>query len=107
MKQVPHSRVFDYNRRIASGVSMLSTASVVVTDRLHCSILAFLMTKPHIILDYSYKKLTRTREVAFQTSEACRQRRILQYDDAPNLKEAVEKAINLVEGASQRRLSTN
>ena len=76
MTQVAHSGVFDYNRRFESSVDMFSTASVVDTYRLHSSIFAFLMGKPHVISDDSKMRLTLTREAAFQTSEAPRHRSI-------------------------------
>eukprot|EP00041_Stephanoeca_diplocostata_P005456 m.62321 g.62321 ORF g.62321 m.62321 type:complete len:724 (-) comp15794_c0_seq2:642-2813(-) len=96
MQQVPVSRAFDFNERIASSVAMYGAASVIVTDRLHGSILAFLMNKPHVYLDQVNHKLTRTREVAFRSSVACRRRDILRYTDGTNIDDAVGKAVTLL-----------
>jgi exopolysaccharide biosynthesis predicted pyruvyltransferase EpsI len=45
-------------RRLARGLGMLSAASFVITDRLHCHILCLLLGVPHIVLDNSYGKLS-------------------------------------------------
>ena len=44
-------------QRLARGVALLSSARVVVTDRLHAHILALLLGIPHVVLDNSYGKL--------------------------------------------------
>jgi exopolysaccharide biosynthesis predicted pyruvyltransferase EpsI len=44
--------------RFAAGVAMLSTARVVVTDRLHAHVLCLLLDIPHVVLDNNYGKLT-------------------------------------------------
>ena len=62
---------FNYTARIRHAVHLLSTGRVVVTDRLHCSLLALLMRKPHTFFDQISGKLTRTREVALGSSEKC------------------------------------
>lgn len=94
MKQVPFEKsVFDFNERFAQAVSMVSTGTVIVTDRLHASILAFLMGKPHIFIDQMYKKIEYTREVALSTSTSCKSS---SYDSAKDLKEAISKAKSLL-----------
>ena len=45
------------SQRLARGVALLSTARVVVTDRLHAHVLALLLGIPHVVLDNSYGKL--------------------------------------------------
>ncbi len=44
-------------QRLARGVALLSSAKVVVTDRLHAHLLALLLGIPHVVLDNSYGKL--------------------------------------------------
>ena len=44
-QQLYYKGVFDYNSRFASAVSLLSSGKVVITDRLHGSIFAFLSFK--------------------------------------------------------------
>lgn len=48
-----------------------SQAKVILTDRLHASILAVLMGKPHVILDEKYKKISNTRKTAFEPHKEC------------------------------------
>ncbi len=55
-------------QRLARGVSLLSSARVIVTDRLHGHILALMLGIPHVVLDNSYGKLHRF--VAAWTSES-------------------------------------
>jgi exopolysaccharide biosynthesis predicted pyruvyltransferase EpsI len=43
--------------RVRRGVEILSSASFVITDRLHCHILCVLLGIPHIVFDNSYQKL--------------------------------------------------
>ncbi len=45
--------------RLDRGVALLSSARVIVTDRLHGHILCLLLAIPHVVLDNSYGKLTR------------------------------------------------
>jgi len=44
-------------QRLARGVALLSSAKVVVTDRLHAHLLALLLGIPHVVLDNSYGKI--------------------------------------------------
>jgi len=57
MLHVVHPRLA--RTRLRRGVAMLSSARVIVTDRLHGHILAFLLGIPHVLLDNSYGKLHR------------------------------------------------
>jgi exopolysaccharide biosynthesis predicted pyruvyltransferase EpsI len=44
-------------KRVNRGLEILSSASFVITDRLHCHILCILLGIPHIVFDNSYQKL--------------------------------------------------
>lgn len=50
-----------YNYRTQLGNTLLSRGRVVITDRLHASIMATLIDRPVVYIDNSYKKLTRIR----------------------------------------------
>ena len=87
---------FDYQRMFKSSIAMFSAGQVLITDRLHASILAFLLHKPHVYLDQWYGKIRKTREVAFSASEKCRNKREMKYEEAKTLDEAVIKAAHLL-----------
>ena len=76
---------------------MLSSGKVLITDRLHSSILAFLLHKPHVYLDQMYGQITKTRQVALEASSNCENRTILKFDQAATVKEAVKKAVKMLE----------
>ena len=76
---------------------MLSSGKVLITDRLHSSILAFLLHKPHVYLDQMYGKSTQTRKVALEASSNCENSTILKFDQAVTVTEAVQKAVKMIE----------
>ena len=86
---------FSYEEMFKSSIAMFAAGKVLITDRLHASILAFLLHKPHVILDQNYGKIKSTREVALNTPE-CRNKKHMKYDEADNLSEAVAKAVRLL-----------
>ena len=87
---------FDHMRNFRSSIALMSAGHVVITDRLHTSILAFLLHKPHVYLDQSYGKITRTREVAFRASVRCQDKVKMRYDSAETLEEAVTLASQML-----------
>ena len=80
---------FDHMKNFRSCIALFSVGRVVITDRLHTSILAFLLHKPHVFLDQSYGKISRTRNVAFNTSIHCQDKDKLRYNSAETLEEAI------------------
>ena len=80
---------FDYMEMFRRSIAMFSSSRVVITDRLHASIFAFLLHKHHVYLDQSYGKITRTRSVAFNASVHCQDKDKMRYDSAQTLEEAV------------------
>ena len=58
---------------------------------------AFLSLKPHVFIDQMYDKIQRTRAVAFNSSKECQDEQALMYTQALDMKDAVEKAINMLE----------
>lgn len=89
INELPRKRLDLVNRIISQG-------QVVVTDRLHASIISLLMGKPHVMLNEMYRKVQNTRETAFRNKPDCESGKILGFyvDD---IEEAIEKAIELVE----------
>ena len=45
-------------RRLSTGLRLLSRGEIVVTDRLHAHILCLLLGIPHVVLDNSYGKIS-------------------------------------------------
>lgn len=45
-------------QRVAAGMALLSSAEVVVSDRLHAHILCEVISKPHVVVDNSYGKVS-------------------------------------------------
>ena len=80
---------FDYMEMFRRSIAMFSSSRVVVTDRLHASIFAFLLHKPRVYLDQSYGKIRLTREVAFNTSTFCQDRHRLRFNQAEDIRQAV------------------
>ena len=74
---------------------------LVITDRLHASIFAFLLHKPHVYLDQSYGKIRLTREVAFNTSTFCQDRVRLRFDQAEDIRQAVRLAVEMLNISEQ------
>lgn len=87
---------FDYQQMFKSSLAMLAGGKVLITDRLHSSILAFLLHKPHVFVDQSYGKIGKTREVAFEVSEDCEDRKQMKYEEAQSIEEAVLKAYKML-----------
>ena len=87
---------FNYMAVFRRSMAMYSNSRVVITDRLHASIFAFLLYKPHVYLDQSYGKIRLTREVAFNTSTFCQDRLRLRFNQAEDIRQAVRLAGELM-----------
>ena len=81
--------------KVEAGRNLLSLGTVVVTDRLHSSILALLMHKPHVYIEQSYGKISNTRKTAFAASKYCNEDTLL-FRQSNNLEEAIEAAIEFL-----------
>ena len=92
---------FDYMAMFRRSTAMFSSSRVVITDRLHASIFAFLLHKPHVYLDQSYGKIRLTREVAFNTSTFCQDRHRLRFDQAEDFRQAVSQAGEMVNNSGK------
>ena len=87
---------FDYQYMFKSSMAMYTGGKIIITDRLHASILAFLMHKPHIYVDQLYGKISKTRQIAFDVSEKCSNREDLRFDEAESIEQAVIKAARML-----------
>ena len=75
---------------------MFAAGKVLITDRLHSSILAFLLHKPHVYIDQMYGKIGRTRAVALELSPKCQDRMKMRFAEAETLTEAVQIAKQMI-----------
>jgi len=81
--------------KVEAGRNLLSLGKVVITDRLHSSILALLMHKPHVYIEQSYGKISNTRKTAFASSKYCNEDTLL-FRQSNNLEEAIKAAIEFL-----------
>jgi pyruvyl transferase EpsO len=81
--------------KVEGARNLLALGKVIVSDRLHCSILALLMHKPHVFIEQSYGKISNTRNTAFRVSDHCTNRN-LKFQQASDLVDAIESAIKFL-----------
>jgi exopolysaccharide biosynthesis predicted pyruvyltransferase EpsI len=85
-----------YNYRTQLGNTLLSRGRVVITDRLHASIMSTLIDRPVVYIDNSYKKLTRIRGGLEKAVPECNDV-VLQARYAESLAQAVGVASSMLE----------
>jgi len=91
-KKGPRNWKYSNYEMLHAGVGQfLAAGRVVVTDRLHGSILSTLFFRPVVYVDNSYGKTTNTRAVAL-SSPSCKDSTALGSRSATSMKEAVEIA---------------
>lgn len=73
----------------------MSQGRVIISDRLHASIMSVLMGKPHVIINEKYKKIYNTRESAFYGISECSPDNLRGYY-ANNVEEAIDIAISIL-----------
>ena len=95
--QVRDEGKFDYSAVFRSSIAMLAGGKVLITDRLHSSILAFLLHKPHVYIDQMYGKIGRTRAVALNVSHHCQDRKQMRFAEATTFLEALELAKQMID----------
>lgn len=83
-------------KRTELGNMILSKGKIIITDRLHASILSLLMGKPHIMIDEKYDKIRNTRELAFYGKDEC-QPKYTGGVYAKNPIDAIKKAVRYFE----------
>lgn len=84
----------DPSLKTQGGAEVLSRAKIVVTDRLHGSILSLLMGKYHVYVENTYRKLEETRTMAL-SHETCTAENLHGFK-AKDMEEAVAMALNLL-----------
>ena len=87
----------EYKPKIEAAVRLLNTGRVVIADRLHATILSMLSLKPVFYVDQSYGKIRRTLDVAFASSDACRDEGAVRVFRTASLSEALSRAGRFVE----------
>lgn len=81
--------------RVDLGNDILSQGRVIITDRLHVSIMSLLMGKPHVMVNEKYGKVRNTRETAFENKTECSEQNLNGFY-VENIQEAIEKAIEMI-----------
>lgn len=79
-----------------TSIQLLAMGKVVIADRLHASILAYLSGIPLIYLDNVSRKINQTLQVAFKQWKGCENRQHGMYDSAKNLSSAISRAIEFL-----------
>lgn len=82
-------------KRVDLGNEILSLGRVIVTDRLHASILSLLMGKPHVMINDRYKKVELTRKAAFGRITECSEENLNGFY-AVNIEDGLQKALWLL-----------
>ena len=75
-----------------AATALVGSARVVITDRMHASVVALLADRPHIILDTSYRKLSGVRDLALKETGAACSRETLREHRAQDVRGALELA---------------
>ncbi|GMH34156.1 hypothetical protein BSKO_01990 [Bryopsis sp. KO-2023] len=81
--------------RTAEAIKIISQGKIVITNRLHATIVATLLGKTLFWVDTVQKKVSSTRSVAFSTSEDCTPENLHAVQTSTIL-EAVDQAIELL-----------
>jgi exopolysaccharide biosynthesis predicted pyruvyltransferase EpsI len=80
-----------------ASVRLMSYGKVMIADRLHASILAYLSGVPLVYLDQSYGKINKTLSVAFDSWEGCRDYDQTMIARATSFEEGLKTAIGFLE----------
>jgi len=88
-----------FQERLRLGAEMICKARVVVTDRLHASIMANLVGRPVVYIDNSYNKISKTRATSLRNEDCSED--ILSTFPAKNLKSAAIKALKLLQSTGR------
>jgi exopolysaccharide biosynthesis predicted pyruvyltransferase EpsI len=86
-----------------TAIQLLSLGRVVICDRLHAAILAYLADLPFIYLDQETGKITKTFDVAMQSGESCQKES--RWARAYNLTDAICQAVHFLDRYQLRPLS--
>jgi exopolysaccharide biosynthesis predicted pyruvyltransferase EpsI len=87
-----------------TSIQLLSLGRVVICDRLHAAILAFLAGLPFVYIDQSTGKISKSLKVAFD-SKSCHSNAALHsmwYNKGQNLTDAIQKGVELLKLTSAK-----
>ena len=88
---------FDTEKMLKGATSLLSHGKVVVTDRLHASIMSLLLGLDHVMVEQSYGKIHQTRAVALGVSKACGEPAVTShFAEYSSLADALTKAVAML-----------
>jgi exopolysaccharide biosynthesis predicted pyruvyltransferase EpsI len=79
-----------------TSVKLLSMGKIVICDRLHAAILAYLSGIPFVYLDQVSSKLTNTLRVALSSGEGCKDEQASMMTRAVSLQDALKKAVEFL-----------
>lgn len=71
---------------------IMSQGRVVITDRLHASVLSVLIGRPHVMINDKFKKVENTRKAAFGDKPECSEDNLRGYY-VNTIEEAIDKAL--------------
>jgi exopolysaccharide biosynthesis predicted pyruvyltransferase EpsI len=81
----------------STSIKLLSLGKIVICDRLHVAILAYLSGLPFIYLDQVSNKLTKTLRVAFSSWDGCQDEFGAMFAKAVSLQDALIKAVEFLD----------
>jgi exopolysaccharide biosynthesis predicted pyruvyltransferase EpsI len=100
-------KIVDWNDRLTlfkstnilfddASVKLLSMGKIVICDRLHAAILAYLSGLPFVYLDQVSNKLTKTLSVALSVKEGCNDEYASMMARSISLQDALKKAVQML-----------
>ena len=78
-----------------TSIELLSLGKVVICDRLHAAVLAYLVGLPFVYIDQVSGKISKTLNVAFDTDD-CRDGKKSMWARAMTLEGAIEEAVDMI-----------
>jgi len=80
-----------------TSIQLLRMGRVVLCDRLHAAILAYLSGLPFVFIDQSTGKISKTLRLAFDSWEGCQDGETAMWAHADNLKHGLELAVSFLD----------
>ncbi len=80
-----------------TSIQLLSLGRVVICDRLHAAVLAYLAGLPFVFIDQKTGKITKTLRVAFESAEDCKDGETARWAKATSLQHGIKKAVDFIE----------
>jgi exopolysaccharide biosynthesis predicted pyruvyltransferase EpsI len=80
-----------------TSIKLLSMGRVLICDRLHASILAYLAGIPFVYIDQKTGKISKTLRVAFESDSICQDGDVAMWSQAKSLEKALETAVGFLD----------